>query len=206
MHRDFRASAIEVYDLDANNFMTRLRYTKQGDLRWIGHRDLVRTLTRWFRRAGLRLGMTKGFHPGPRMSFPLAIPLGIEGRNEIIEFGLAEMCGEQELRARLEPDAPEGLTLRRIEIFEEGTRKLRVPVTSCAYLVTSSADCAGALQNSMTQRATPSSAAKGARQWACARKWIGSNCSTASCTWRSRATQTEDCGPATCSRRSVWST
>ena len=52
----------------------RIRFRKQGDLRLIGHRDLVRCLERLFRRAGLPLGMSEGFHPKPRMSFPRPWP------------------------------------------------------------------------------------------------------------------------------------
>ena len=58
----------------------RIRFSKQGDLRLIGHRDLMRCLERLFRRAGLALGMSQGFHPKPRMTFPLALAVGIEGR------------------------------------------------------------------------------------------------------------------------------
>ncbi|HBO42708.1 MAG TPA: hypothetical protein DD670_01970 [Planctomycetaceae bacterium] len=57
----------------------RIRFSKQGDLRLIGHRDLVRVMERLFRRAELPLGMSQGFHPKPRMSFPTALALGIGG-------------------------------------------------------------------------------------------------------------------------------
>ena len=57
----------------------RIRFTKQGDLRWLSHRDLMRTWERLFRRAGVPLGMTEGFHPKPRMNFPSALAVGIAG-------------------------------------------------------------------------------------------------------------------------------
>ena len=57
----------------------RIRFRKSGDLRLIGHRDLVRAWERAFRRAALPLGMSEGFHPKPRMSIPAALGLGIEG-------------------------------------------------------------------------------------------------------------------------------
>ena len=55
----------------------RIRFRKQDDLRWIGHRDLMRCCERWFRRAGVALRRSEGFHPKPRMSFPSALAVGI---------------------------------------------------------------------------------------------------------------------------------
>ena len=54
----------------------RIRFRKIDDVRQISHLDLIRTMERLFRRAGLQLGMSEGFHPKPRMSFPSALNVG----------------------------------------------------------------------------------------------------------------------------------
>jgi len=87
----------------------RMRFCKQGDLRLIGHRDLMRCLERLFRRAGLPLAMSQGFHPKPRMTFPSALALGIEGVDEVLELELTESPPAEELLQRLTPHAPPGL-------------------------------------------------------------------------------------------------
>jgi radical SAM-linked protein len=104
----------------------RIRFTKQADLRLIGHRDLMRCLERLFRRAGLALGMSEGFHPKPRMTFPLALAVGIEGDDEIMELELAEEPRAEELLARLRPQSPPGLRFLSAEILPPGSRKARV--------------------------------------------------------------------------------
>ncbi len=101
----------------------RIRFRKQGDLRWIGHRDLVRAIERLFRRAGLKLAMSEGFHPKPKMSFPSALAVGIEGLDEVMEIELAESCPAAELHSRLTAQAPPGLTLARVELVPPGARK-----------------------------------------------------------------------------------
>src|ERR1700733_12364585 len=50
----------------------RLRYTKQGKVRWISHRDVARALERAFRITKLPLAFTEGFSPRPKVSFGLA--------------------------------------------------------------------------------------------------------------------------------------
>ena len=101
----------------------RIRFGKRGDLRWVGHRDLVRSLERLFRRAGLRLGKSQGFHPKPRMSFPSALALGIEGLEELMELELVESPPAQELLERLARHATAGLTFHSAEVLPPGSRK-----------------------------------------------------------------------------------
>jgi radical SAM-linked protein len=108
----------------------RIRFSKQGDLRLIGHRDLARTIERTFRRAGLRLAMSQGFHPKPRMSFPSALAVGIAGLEEVLEVELAEPYTVQQLQERLALHLVSGLTLRCVELLPPGTPKARVRGTS----------------------------------------------------------------------------
>ena len=104
----------------------RIRFCKQGDLRFIGHRDLMRCLERLFRRAGLALSFSQGFHPKPRMTFPLALAVGIEGMDEVMEVELAEPTTAEELQRQLTPQAPPGLEFRSVETLPEGSAKARV--------------------------------------------------------------------------------
>ena len=108
----------------------RIRFSKQGDLRLIGHRDLMRCLERLFRRAGLALSFSEGFHPKPRMTFPLALAVGIEGVDEVMEFELAETITAEELLRRLTPQAPPGLVFRAVEVLPEGSKKASVQSVS----------------------------------------------------------------------------
>ncbi len=104
----------------------RIRFRKQGDLRWIGHRDLARALERLFRRAGLALGMSEGFHPKPRMSFPSALAVGVEGRDEVVEVELAEALPAETLAARLNAHTLPGLEFTSVELLAPQARKGRL--------------------------------------------------------------------------------
>jgi radical SAM-linked protein len=108
----------------------RIRFSKQGDLRLIGHRDLMRCFERLFRRAGLNLSFSEGFHPKPRMTFPSALAVGIEGLDEVMEVELAENYDAADLWRLLPPQAPPGLGFHAIEILPEGSRKAQVQSAS----------------------------------------------------------------------------
>jgi radical SAM-linked protein len=103
----------------------RIRFAKQGDLRLISHRDLMRTWERLFRRAGITLAMTEGFHPKPKMMFPSALAVGIEGLNEILEIELCEPHDPAELAQTIRASAPEGLSIHAVEPLDAG-RKTRL--------------------------------------------------------------------------------
>jgi len=103
----------------------RIRFSKKSALRLIGHRDLMRSLERLFRRAGLSLGMSEGYRPKPRVHFPLALAVGIEGRREVMELELNEAPTADELLARLQPQAPPGLRIETLEVLPPGSRKAR---------------------------------------------------------------------------------
>ena len=92
-----------------SRFRVRLRFSKCGDLRWIGHRDLIRLMERLFRRAQLKLSMSQGFHPKPRMSYASALAVGIEGLEEVLQLELSEEMALDTLLERLQEQSPDGL-------------------------------------------------------------------------------------------------
>jgi radical SAM-linked protein len=103
----------------------RIRFSKRGDLRLISHRDLLRTWERLFRRAQIRLCQTEGFHPKPKMMFPSALAVGIEGLDEVLEIELPRPYSAEELTQAITPQLPPGLELVGIELLQESARKAR---------------------------------------------------------------------------------
>jgi len=108
------------------NSRLRIRFGKQGDLRWLGHRDLMRAWERTFRRAGIGLRMSEGFHPRPRLVFPSALALGVAGIDEVLDAELDDERSPAEVRAALESQLPPGLSVRSVEPLPAGRKSARV--------------------------------------------------------------------------------
>jgi len=104
----------------------RIRFCKEGDLRLISHRDLVRVFERLFRRAAVPLSMSEGYHPKPRMSFPSALALGIRATDEVMEVELAEETAAGALHARLSAEAPLGLVIDDVSPVPPGHGKAQI--------------------------------------------------------------------------------
>jgi radical SAM-linked protein len=86
----------------------RLRFAKSGDLRFVSHLDILRCLERMLRRAHVPIAVTQGFNPRPKMTFGLALGLGIEARREIVDLELLEPWEPSQLLERLKAVAPPG--------------------------------------------------------------------------------------------------
>jgi radical SAM-linked protein len=104
----------------------RVRFRKEGSLRMISHRDLLCALERMFRRMGVKLSMSEGFHPRPRMSFPLSLAVGVRGLEEVFELELDDPGEADALLASFRAAAPEGLVFTSLEMKESGSPKLGV--------------------------------------------------------------------------------
>ena len=90
----------------------RLLFAKEGRARYISHLDLMRTFQRAFARAKIPIKHTEGFHPHPFVSIALPLSVGYGSRCEILEFGLLEGTGREEVPDRLNAALPEGITVR----------------------------------------------------------------------------------------------
>jgi radical SAM-linked protein len=101
----------------------RFRFRKDGDLRWIGHLDLLRALERLFRRAEVTISQTEGFHPHPRVHFPASLALGMIGRNEVLEVELPIVWPTDELLTRLNGQQVPGLTFTSAELLPGGGKR-----------------------------------------------------------------------------------
>ena len=104
----------------------RIWFSKQGRLKFIGHKDLLRTLEALFRRAQLPLAMSNGFHPKVRMSFPSALALGYESTDEVLELEMnesAEPVDTDVLLADLNRQSLEGLTFLSARLLKEEEKK-----------------------------------------------------------------------------------
>ncbi|MEW6355947.1 MAG: TIGR03936 family radical SAM-associated protein [Planctomycetota bacterium] len=95
----------------------RLRFRKAGPARFFSHHDIMRLFERAVRMAEIPIRMTSGFNPHPRISFPLALGLGVEGQSEVAELELAEWLSAEEVRKRLAARMPEGMEIVSAKII-----------------------------------------------------------------------------------------
>jgi radical SAM family uncharacterized protein/radical SAM-linked protein len=93
----------------------RLRFKKQGEMRFLSHLELAHLFYRASKRADLPLCFSEGFHPMPRIVFATALPVGMESLAEMVEMECEGKITPAEVMERLNQNLPPG-----IEIQEAG--------------------------------------------------------------------------------------
>lgn len=86
-------------------------YAKRGRARYFGHLELVKIFMRAFRRAGIPLRFSEGFHPAPKVSFESALPVGIESLEEHFTVQVPVRVSRETFVGRVNQELPEGLTI-----------------------------------------------------------------------------------------------
>ena len=87
----------------------RLCVQKEGKARFSSHLEFMTAMHRAVRRTKLPIRYSGGFHPLPRVSFPDALPTGIESDAEIIDLELLAPYDPQALLTALNNALPQGI-------------------------------------------------------------------------------------------------
>jgi radical SAM family uncharacterized protein/radical SAM-linked protein len=111
----------------------RLRYSKLGPAAFLAHLDLVRHLPRAFRRAGLEIFYSKGFHPKPGLSFGPALGLGIPSLGEYLDVKLVEKLPPEAILRRLQVVSPPGIEFSSAAKLTDGDAPLGRVLTEAHY-------------------------------------------------------------------------
>jgi len=97
------------------SYRYRASYSKLGRARFLSHNDLSNILQRGFRRAGVGIQFSEGFHPKMIMSFLPALPLGMEGKEEVLEFKSPYKFSEKDFLSHVNTVLPQGIRFLGLE-------------------------------------------------------------------------------------------
>jgi len=112
----------------------RLTFKKVSDARFLAHLELVRVFLRAFRRAGIQLVYSKGYHPMPRISFVTALPVGMESRVETMDIETMDAVDPLSLMKEVNKQLPEGISISKAVMLGKNRGKPRLKQSQ--YVVT----------------------------------------------------------------------
>ena len=118
----------------------RIRYTKRGKIRFIGHRDVARIWERTLRKANIPVLYSQGFSPHPRISFGLALPTGFESEAEYVDIYLGEEFfmndfDSKSIQQDIDRALPVGMDALGIGIVSTSEDSLQESVDTCIWEV-----------------------------------------------------------------------
>lgn len=121
-----------------NRLKTRMRFTKTGSLKFIGHLDCMRFFQKAIRRAKLDVSYSNGFNPHQIMSFasPLSVGLTSDGEYIDIEFNSLPEMSEEELIRYINQYMTEEIFVTEIHILEDASKTSMALLNACDYMIT----------------------------------------------------------------------
>ncbi len=116
----------------------RIKFSKQGNLRFVGHLDMMRYFQKAFRRSGLPISYSEGFSPHQIMSFAAPLGMGLEGLGEYFDIRVPDEgtpVGSDEAMERLNQEMAEGLEILSYLAIPDNTGNCMAAVHAADYTV-----------------------------------------------------------------------
>ncbi len=114
----------------------RIKFTKEGPVKFLGHLDTMRYFQKAIRRAALPAAFSGGFSPHMIMSFAAPLGVGIESEGEYFDLELAEAMPSAEIEKRLNSAMAEGFSVVSVRRVEDGKAGKAMSLVAAAdYLV-----------------------------------------------------------------------
>lgn len=88
-----------------------VKYAKQDRVKYISHLDLMRTLHRALRRAGIPVAFSQGYNPQPKVAFGPPLPVGMTSQGEYMDIILDLEMNPKEFCHRMNSVLPQGITV-----------------------------------------------------------------------------------------------
>lgn len=113
----------------------RLKFTKNGPIRFIGHLDLQRYFQKAIRRAEIDVKYSEGYSPHQVISFAQPLSVGATSDGEYMDMQVNSMVSPMDIMERLNNVMNEGVTILDIVELPEGAPKAMTAVAAAEYLI-----------------------------------------------------------------------
>ncbi len=96
----------------------RVKFSKKGNLMYISHLDLSKTVQRIMVRADIDIWYSEGFNPQPKIVFAVPLPVGVESDCELLDIRINSPMNLNEIKARIAKNFPDEMKVLDVYIPE----------------------------------------------------------------------------------------
>lgn len=113
----------------------RIKFSKEGPVRFIGHLDIMRYFQKAIRRAGIDIAYSTGFSPHQIMSFASPLSVGHESCGEYFDVELNSITDTEDIKMRLNRTMAEGIQILQVAVLDETEGNAMASVAAADYLI-----------------------------------------------------------------------
>lgn len=113
----------------------RVKFSKEGPMKFIGHLDVMRYFQKAIRRADIDIAYSSGFSPHQIMSFAAPLSVGFESQGEYFDIELNSITDAQDIKGRLNAEMAEGIEVLAVCLLSDTEGNAMASVAAASYLV-----------------------------------------------------------------------
>lgn len=111
----------------------RIKFSKKGPLRFIGHLDIMRYFQKAIRRSDIDIAYSTGFSPHQIMSFAAPLGVGVESEGEYFDIEANSVTTAEDMIARLNREMAEGMVITGMRILPDDAKNAMASVKAASY-------------------------------------------------------------------------
>jgi len=124
---------VEVANERFRPVWVRIQYSKTGNMKYLSTIELMNTLLRSLRRAGVRLAYSQGYSPFPRISMGPALSVGVEGIREYFDIEVYPPFEIPKMKETINNHLPKGLNIKKMAFIHKKVPSLVSFITRYEY-------------------------------------------------------------------------
>lgn len=114
----------------------RLKFSKTGAMKFIGHLDLMRMFQKIFRQANIPIAYSEGFNPHQIFSIAAPLPVGITSEGEYMDIKLFNDINPNFLIEEINVVCPKGISILSAVILDNDEPAAMSLVSAAKYVIT----------------------------------------------------------------------
>ena len=113
----------------------RIKFSKEGIMRFIGHLDMMRYFQKAFRRSGIDIQYSQGFSPHQLISFAAPLGVGLTSTGEYMDIVMGECPSSDELIRLINEQMVEGVQILSAVALPDNSKTAMSIVTTADYAI-----------------------------------------------------------------------
>lgn len=114
----------------------RIKFSKHGVVKFVGHLDMMRFFQKAIRRAGIDVTYSGGFSPHQIMSFAAPLGVGYCSNGEYLDLEINSHQGQQDMIHRLNQAMVNGVKVENIVALKDDAKNAMASVAAADYTIT----------------------------------------------------------------------
>ncbi|MCI9077860.1 MAG: DUF2344 domain-containing protein [Lachnospiraceae bacterium] len=113
----------------------RIKFTKAGSMRFIGHLDVMRYFQKAMRRADINVSYSQGFSPHQLMSFTSPLGIGLSSDAEYLDITLEETDAPQVMADRINAVMNDEIRIKGFTYLKDSAKPSMAALVACDYII-----------------------------------------------------------------------